>query len=100
MDVAFLDQAHAGAKFIEHTLAIADFMVGLEINCRERGDIKLLHERDILATAPERTQKSREPLRLVLPGLSNKMGVSWVIADGLFGPGLSGRHCRIFLARS
>ena len=75
----------AGAKFIEHTLAIADFMVGLEIDCRERGDIKLLNERDILANAPERTQKSREPLRLVVPGLSNKIGVSSVIADGLFG---------------
>jgi hypothetical protein len=75
----------AGAKFIEHTLAIADFMVGLEIDCRERGDIKLLYEREILAHAPERTQKSREPLRLVIPGLSNKMGVSSVIADGLFG---------------
>ena len=75
----------AGAKFIEHTLAIADFMVGLEIACRERGDIQLLHERDILAGAPERTQKSREPLRLAVPGLSNKMGVSSVIADGIFG---------------
>jgi hypothetical protein len=75
----------AGAKFIEHTLAIADFMVALEIACRKRGDIKLLYERDVLANAPERTQKSREPLRLVVPGLSNKMGVSSVIADGLFG---------------
>jgi hypothetical protein len=75
----------AGAKFIEHTLAIADFMVGLEIDCREHGDIKLLYEREILTNAPERTQKSREPLRLVMPGLSNKMGVSSVIADGLFG---------------
>lgn len=75
----------AGAKFIEHTLAIADFMVGLEIACRERGDIKLLFEREILANAPEHTQKSREPLRLAVPGLSNKMGVSSVIADGLFG---------------
>jgi hypothetical protein len=60
-------------------------MVGLEIACRDRGDIKLLYEREILANAPERTQKSREPLRLVVPGLSNKMGVSSVIADGLFG---------------
>lgn len=75
----------AGAKFIEHTLAIADFMVGLEIACRERGDIKLLRERDILADGPARTRKSREPLRLVVPGLSNKLGVSSVIADGLFG---------------
>jgi hypothetical protein len=75
----------AGAKFIEHMLAIADFMVGLEIACRERGDIRLLSEREILTNAPERTQKSREPLRLVVPGLSNKIGVSSVIADGLFG---------------
>jgi len=75
----------AGSKFIEHTLAIANFMVGLEIDCRERGNITLLYEREILANAPERTQKSREPLRLVVPGLSNKMGVSSVIADGLFG---------------
>lgn len=75
----------AGAKFIEHTLAIADFMVGLEIACRDRGDIKLLDEWDILANAPTRTRAAREPLRLVLPGLSNKMGVSSVIADGLFG---------------
>jgi hypothetical protein len=48
----------AGAKFIEHTLAIADFMVGLKIACRERGDIKLFSEREILASAPERTRKS------------------------------------------
>jgi len=39
----------------------------------------------VQANAPERTQKSREPLRSVVPGLSNKMGVSSVIADGLFG---------------
>jgi hypothetical protein len=75
----------AGAKFIEHTLAIADFMVELEIACRECGVIKLLHEREILANAPERTQKAREPLRLVVPGVGNKIGVSSVIADGLFG---------------
>jgi hypothetical protein len=87
----------AGAKFIEHTLAIADFMVGLEIACRERGDIKLLHEREILANAPERTQKSREPLRLVVSGLSNKLGVSSVIADGLFGLAFSDESAAYFL---
>jgi hypothetical protein len=75
----------AGAKFIEYTLAIADFMVGLEIACREQSNIKLLSEREILANALERTQKAREPLRLVVPGLSDELGVSSVIADGLFG---------------
>jgi hypothetical protein len=75
----------AGAKFIEHTLAIADFMVNLELACRERGDVKLLDEASILARAPERTRASREPLRLVVPGLSNQIGISSVVADGLFG---------------
>lgn len=75
----------AGAQFIEHTLAIADFLVSLEIACRARGEITLLDEGDILAAAPQKTQKMREPLRLVVPGLSNKIGISSVIADGLFG---------------
>lgn len=75
----------AGAKFIEHTLAIADFMVGLELVCRDRGDIQLVRESEIIAAAPERMRKAREPLRLVVPGLDNKLGVSSVVADGLFG---------------
>lgn len=75
----------AGAKFIEHTLAIADFMVGLELACRDRDDIQLVRESEIIAAAPERTRKAREPLRLVVPGLDNKLGVSSVVADGLFG---------------
>lgn len=75
----------AGAKFIEHTLAIADFMVGLEIGCRTRSDVELLSEHDVIAEAPEPTRKAREPLRLVVPGLDNKIGVSSVVADGLFG---------------
>lgn len=75
----------AGAKFIEHTLAIADFMVGIEVACRERKDIRFLSEAEIIAHAPDKTRTAREPLRLVVPGLSNKIGVSSVIADGLFG---------------
>lgn len=75
----------AGAKFIEHTLAIADFMVALELACIRNPDTKLLNEPDVLALAPERTQYSREPLRLTVPGLSNKFGVSSVVPDGIFG---------------
>lgn len=73
----------AGAKFIEHTLAIADFMVGLEIACRARTDIELIREHDVIAEAPERTRIAREPLRLAVPGLDNKLGISSVVADGL-----------------
>jgi hypothetical protein len=75
----------AGAKFIEHTLAIASFMVGLELACRNRSDLTLLREADIIADAPEPTRKAREPLRVTVPGLDNRLGVSSVVADGLFG---------------
>jgi len=71
--------------FIEHTLAIANFMVGLEVACRARNDIELIREHDVIVEAPEPTRKAREPLRLVVPGLDNKLGVSSVVADGLFG---------------
>lgn len=75
----------AGAKFIEHTLAIANFIIRLEVACRARTDIDLIREHDVIADAPEPTRNAREPLRLVVPGLDNKIGVSSVVADGLFG---------------
>jgi hypothetical protein len=75
----------AGAKFIEHTLAVSDFMVNLELACRNRSDITLAREADIIAQAPAKTRTAREPLRLTVPGLDNKFGVSSVVADGLFG---------------
>ncbi len=75
----------AGAKFIEHTVAIADVMVSLEVACRDRKDVSLLLEGALLAEAPQRVRQSREPLRLVVPGLDNRLGISSVIPDGLFG---------------
>ena len=75
----------AGASFIGHTLAVADFMVGLELACRGRTDLALLRQAAIIAEAPEPTRTAREPLRLVVPGLDNKIGIASVIADGLFG---------------
>lgn len=75
----------AGASFIGHTLAVADFMVGLELACRSRADVALLRQAAIIAEAPERTRTAREPLRLVVPGLDSKLGIASVIADGLFG---------------
>ena len=87
----------AGAIFIEHTLAIADFMVGVELACRNRSDITLAREADIIAQAPERTRRSREPLRLTVPGLDNKLGLASVIADGLFGLEFSDGTASYFL---
>jgi hypothetical protein len=59
--------------------------VQLELACRERTDVELIREHDVIAEAPDSTRIAREPLRLVVPGLDNKIGVSSVIADGLFG---------------
>jgi len=75
----------AGAKFIEHTLAVSDFIVGLEIACRGRSDLTLMREADIITQAPEKTRTAREPLRLAVPGVEKQFGVSSVVADGLFG---------------
>jgi hypothetical protein len=75
----------AGAKFIAHTVAIADFLVSLEAACRSAGDVRLIHERDILASAPEGRQNAREPLRISVPGIDRRIGITSVVPDGLFG---------------
>lgn len=50
-------------KFIEHTLGIADFMVKLEVACREAGNVRIITRDDILAASPERTRRSKHPFR-------------------------------------
>ena len=41
----------AGAIFIEHTLEVADFMTGVELACRTRGDAELMREHEILLSS-------------------------------------------------
>ena len=53
----------AGAVFLEHTLAVADFMTAVELSCRARSDIDLIREHEVIADAPEETRNAREPLR-------------------------------------
>jgi hypothetical protein len=76
----------AGAIFIEHTLEVADFMTGLELACRTRGDVELMREHEILALAPEETRTVREPLRWKVDKtvMGRKESFS-VVPDGLFG---------------
>jgi hypothetical protein len=76
----------AGAIFIEHTLEIADFMTGLELACRTRGDVELMREHEILALAPEETRTVREPLRWkVDKTVMGRKEIFSVVPDGLFG---------------
>jgi hypothetical protein len=47
---------------IDHALEITDFMTSLEIACRRRGTVQVIHFDEILATiAPEETQASKRP---------------------------------------
>jgi hypothetical protein len=74
----------AGAIFIEHTLAVAEFMTALELSCRARRDVELVREREIIAEAPEATRSTREPLRWILRP-ERKRGEVWsVVPDGMF----------------
>lgn len=59
--------------------------MSVEIACRGRSEVALAREGNIIAQAPEHTRRSREPLRLTVPGLDTIAGVSSVVADGLFG---------------
>ena len=47
--------------FLEHTLLVADVMVALELACRENGKVRLVEPSEILAAAPEATQRRRNP---------------------------------------
>jgi hypothetical protein len=54
----------AGSVFVSHTLSIADFLVNLEVACRHSADrLQLISQHQLLAFAPEKTRRSREPLR-------------------------------------
>src|SRR5205823_6349309 len=75
----------AGLKFIAHTLEVADFMTGVELACRSHQEIKLLRGHEIIEAAPEKTQKSREPLRWKVGARDSNVRQTWsVVPDGLF----------------
>jgi len=74
----------AGAIFIEHTLAVADFMTAMELSCRARPDVELIREPDIIAAAPDATRNAREPLRWVVRPPQGRNELWSVVPDGLF----------------
>ena len=73
--------------FIEHTLLVSDFMVSLELACRAHGRVRLLPPKEILASAPEATQKSQKPFQWsVVCDYQKEKGVTLgVIPDAVFG---------------
>jgi len=75
-----------GNLFIAHTIEVADFLIRLELACRNSGDIGFIGEEEILALAAERTQVAREPLRWEAVSVEQGRRELWsVIPDGIFG---------------
>lgn len=40
-----------GRLFLAHTLAVADFLVGMEVDCRRRGDVSFIPQHDFAGTS-------------------------------------------------
>lgn len=73
-------------KFVEHTLGIADFMVAMEIACRNAGNLKLIHKEEILAAAPQTTRRKRDPFRwLTRIHWDNQWHEIAIVPDAVFG---------------
>jgi len=72
---------------IEHAIAITDFMVTLELACRERAGVELIHFDEILREyAPEATRESPRPYHWpVSVGWQGSETTLYVIPDKVFG---------------
>jgi hypothetical protein len=75
-----------GPVFLEHTLLTADFMVALELACREHGKVRIISFGEILRQAPEATQRRKNPygwhVRVTYGHEAHTLGV---IPDKIFG---------------
>ena len=77
----------AGFSYLTHTLGIASFLVNAELGCRRSaGALRLIGEHELIAAAPEKTRRAREPLRWqasVTDGKGKPATLS-VVPDALF----------------
>lgn len=78
---------------LDHTLAVAHFLVNLQVACRRRGDVSVVPFEDILAAAPAETRRSRTPMSWPVPvqWSSGRAEVN-VVPDAIFGLRLQGPH--------
>jgi hypothetical protein len=77
----------AGSVFVSHTIGVADFLVNLEVACRDSTDaLQLIHQHQLLAVAPEKTRRAREPLRwqVTMPDETSKPRSYSVVPDACF----------------
>lgn len=71
---------------LEHTLAVAHYLVNLEVSCRERGDVAVIPFETILAGAPDETRCSRNPMSWPVPvqWSSGRAEIN-IVPDAIFG---------------
>jgi hypothetical protein len=80
----------AQTAFLEHTLEVAEFMVCLELACRQRKDIEIIEPEEVLARAPAETREKDNPFAFQVkakrPGdrKSNEFTFG-IIPDKIFG---------------
>jgi hypothetical protein len=77
-------QRNAGWRFIEHRVDITEFMVRLELACRDRQDVALLTRKEILAEAPK-TQRDRRVRLSAKVRIDGDLKEQSVDPDELFG---------------
>jgi hypothetical protein len=79
-----------GRPFLEHTLAVAGFMVDLELAAREREHVRVVTEEEILRAAPEETRRregrGEDPFYWTVPLTQRSRHVDvGVVPDRVFG---------------
>jgi hypothetical protein len=77
-------QRRAGWRFIEHRVDITEFMIRLELACRNRSDIALIDRREIFDRAPK-TQRDRRVRLVVKVRIDGAHQLLSVDPDELFG---------------
>jgi hypothetical protein len=79
----------AGWRFVEHTVAIADFFVALELAAKDRDDMRILERSEILEDAPK-TKRDRQVRLEASIRLGGVLKRNAVIPDALFGLQMDG----------
>jgi len=71
---------------LDHTLAISRFLIDLEVACRLRKGVSLLHADEVILSAPEVTRRLAHPLRWPVSVEFNGIrGEVHIIPDAMFG---------------
>ena len=70
----------AGRIFLEHTLMVSDFMAALELDCRNRSDVRLLYAHEL--PQPKGRENTREPFQWTV-NLAGKRRVG-IVPDKVF----------------